>query len=393
MFYKKALITKVKFKHYIKKEQDLLRVFYKPCRYLHTLQQQITKCHHIRYNDIHISVFHFVYYSYICNLNFLIELTYVITLMLSRRLFRIKILQIVYAHHLSTEKSLKDSEKELLFSVTKSHELYLLLLQLLVDVAHQANLKAELIENREVTDKSDAVKFHKLANNEVINALSHNRDFQKKISGTKQSWNDNIALVKDFMNQIIESDIYREYLEKESSFKADKAMALSIISDFFPLSEWLFSHIEEKSIYWNDDVDFIMEMVYKTIKNADENDSSKIEILEPFQNDEDREFLITLFRKVITEFNTYTEVIEKSLENWKLDRVAELDLLLIKMAVIEAIECKTIPLKVTLNEYIEIAKSYSTENSGTFINGIIDKLFKQLVNDKIIVKTGRGLIE
>ena len=88
--------------------------------------------------------------------------------------------RIVYAHHLSTEKSLKDSEKELLFSVTKSHELYLLLLQLLVDVAHQANLKAELIENREVTDKSDAVKFHKLANNEVINALSHNRDFQKR---------------------------------------------------------------------------------------------------------------------------------------------------------------------------------------------------------------------
>jgi len=313
--------------------------------------------------------------------------------MLNRRLLRIKILQIIYAHTFSNEKPIFETEKELLFSVTKSHELYLLIFELLTDIAHQAKLKAELIENREVTDRSDAVKYNRLADNKVIEIISSDKDFKRKIQSSGQTWNDNITMVKDYLNQVIESTFFNKYLETEESFAADKKLALAIISDILPLSESLFSYIEDKSIYWNDDVDFILEMAYKTIKNIDEKKADSFVVLSKFSNDSDKDFLLTLFRKCIADYDTYTVIIEKQLENWKLDRVADLDLLLIKMAIVEAVEFGSIPLKVTLNEYIEIAKYYSTENSGTFINGLIDRIYKQLVSEKVIVKSGRGLID
>jgi transcription antitermination protein NusB len=314
--------------------------------------------------------------------------------MLNRRLLRIKVLQIVYAHTFSSEKPVFESEKELLFSAGKSHELYLLILELLTDIAHQAKLKAELIENREVTDRSDAIKYNRLADNTLIAAISSNREFKSKIKSSGQTWNDNLTLVKDYMNQIFESSFFNKYIENEEpTFILDKKLALYIISDIIPLNESLFNYIEDKSIYWNDDIDFILEMVYKTVKNITENDANSFEVLSPFSNDDDKEFGVTLLRKCIVDFNKYSEIIEKHLENWQLDRVAEIDLLLIKMAIIEAVEFNSIPMKVTLNEYIEIAKYYSTENSGTFINGLIDRIYKQLVTEKVIVKTGRGLID
>jgi len=314
--------------------------------------------------------------------------------MLNRRLLRIKVLQIVYAHTFSSEKPVFESEKELLFSAGKSHELYLLILELLTDIAHQAKLKAELIENREVTDRSDAIKYNRLADNTLIAAISSNREFKSKIKSSGQTWNDNLTLVKDYMNQIFESTFFNKYIENEEpTFILDKKLALYIISDIIPLNESLFNYIEDKSIYWNDDIDFILEMVYKTVKNINENDANSFEVLSPFSNEDDKEFGITLLRKCIVDFNKYSEIIEKHLENWQLDRVAEIDLLLIKMAIIEAVEFNSIPMKVTLNEYIEIAKYYSTENSGTFINGLIDRIYKQLITEKVIVKTGRGLID
>jgi len=314
--------------------------------------------------------------------------------MLNRRLLRIKVLQIVYAHTFSKEKPVFESEKELLFSVGKSHELYLLIIELLTDIAHQAKLKAELIENREVTDRSDAIKYNRIAENLLIKAISTNREFKARIKHSGQTWNDNITLVKDYLNQVFESSFFNRYIDNsEKSFAQDKKLALHIISDIIPLSESLFNYLEDKSIYWNDDVDFILEMVYKTIKNINENDAQSFEVLSPFSNDADKDFGIVLLRKCIVDYDKYSTIIEKQLDNWQLDRVADIDLLLIKMAIIEAVEFTSIPLKVTLNEYIEIAKYYSTENSGTFINGLIDRIYKQLVTDKVIIKTGRGLID
>ena len=156
--------------------------------------------------------------------------------MLNRRLLRIKVLQIIYAHTFSNEKPVFESEKELLFSDGKSHELYLLILELLTDIAHQAKLKAELIENREVTDRSDALKYNQLADNKLISAIASNREFKSKIKNTGQTWNDNLTLVKDFLSQTIESPFFARYIENpETSFALDKKLALNIISDILPL--------------------------------------------------------------------------------------------------------------------------------------------------------------
>ena len=311
--------------------------------------------------------------------------------MLNRRLLRIKVLQIVYSHIFNNEKPLNESEKELLFSIEKSHELYLHFIGLLLDIAHQASLKAELIENREVTDRGEAIIYKRIAENKIITKLTADKEFARKYKKTGQSWNENLTLVKELLNITIESEFYKKYLQQQDTFSSDKICILAIVSEIFPLSENIFDFLEDKSIYWNDDIDFILEMVYKTIKNIEE--KSTIEFFSSFSNETDKEFVINLFRKSVLNLNKYTDKIEKQLDNWKLDRVADIDLILIKLAIIEAIEFPSIPLKVTLNEYIEIAKFYSTENSGTFINGIIDKLFKQLVKEKIIIKSGRGLIE
>mgnify|MGYP001806070517 CR=1 FL=1 len=311
--------------------------------------------------------------------------------MLNRRLLRIKTLQILYAYYKSAYKSIADAEKELFYSVEKSYELYLMVLQILPEIAHQAFLKADIIEQRIVLEKSDAIKYKRLANNHIINSIVENKELRNKLEKCSLNWNDNQKLMRDFMATVIESEIYVQYLLEPQTFAGDKKIALYIITDVLPVSESLDFYLEDKSIYWNDDIEFILEMVVKTIKSIDEQSGIDFELHSRFNNSSDREFIEILFRKTIDDYNKYTDLIEKNLEHWKLDRVAEIDLLLIKMAIIESVQFPSIPLKVTLNEYIEIAKYYSTDKSSLFINGMIDKIVKQLVEEKVIVKVGRGL--
>jgi len=311
--------------------------------------------------------------------------------MLNRRLLRIKTLQVLYAYQKTAYKSIADAEKELLASVDKSYELYLLMLELFFDIAHQAGLRAELIGNRIINDRSESLKYTPLANNAVANLIGENRELQRRLTASTLSWNDNIPLVKDYMSQIIESEFYQEYITGEQNFANDKKLALTVVTDIFPLNESLYSYLEDKSIFWNDDIEFMLEMVVKTIRGIDEKKGAQFDILPKYNNTTDKEFLITLCRRAINERERYNGIVEKNLENWNLDRIAEIDLLLIQMAIIESVEFPSIPVKVTINEYIEIAKYYSTEKSGVFINGMVDKIVKQLVADKTINKEGRGL--
>lgn len=311
--------------------------------------------------------------------------------MLNRRLLRIKTLQILYAYYKSAYKTIFDAERELFHSVEKSYELYLLLLEMLPEISHQAFLRADLMEQRISLEKSEALQYKPLANNAICKFLEENKLFQAKLQKHSLNWQDNMKLVRDFMAQTIESDIYKEYIKEPQTFAGDKKIALFIITDLLPASESLDFYLEDKSIYWNDDIEFLLEMVVKSIKTIDENLPGKFDLHSQFNAEEDRYFMLHLYRKTVEDYDRYTDIIEKNLAHWKLDRVAEIDLLLIKMAIVEAVQFPSIPVKVTLNEYIEIAKFYSTEKSGMFINGMIDKICKQLVEEKIIVKEGRGL--
>ncbi|MCG8696736.1 MAG: transcription antitermination factor NusB, partial [Bacteroidales bacterium] len=176
------------------------------------------------------------------------------------------------------------------------------------------------------------------------------------------------------------------------SYKEDKELVSSIFVDVIAQNESLYSYLEEQSIYWNDEVEFIIGIIIKTIKAFKPTDGEHAKLLDLFKNSEDESFAKRLFRKVVLNNKEYKEIIEKFCLNWDFDRIAFMDILLMTMAIAEVIEFSSIPTRVTFNEYIELSKYYSTNKSNLFINGLLDKAFKHMKDEKMFVKQGRGLI-
>jgi N utilization substance protein B len=179
---------------------------------------------------------------------------------------------------------------------------------------------------------------------------------------------------------------------EENDYNKDKKIIIRFFNDIVFPSESLHQILEEKSIYWNDDLEFVISMVIKTVKKFREDSSESMELPDLFKNDEDREFVKKLFRKATVYRKMSLDMIEEKASNWDLERIAFMDILIMQLAITEMIEFKSIPTKVTLNEFLEIAKFYSTEKSNTFINGVLDKIMQKLKDEKKINKTGRGLI-
>jgi N utilization substance protein B len=206
------------------------------------------------------------------------------------------------------------------------------------------------------------------------------------------SWVNYPELIRSLYFEIIESEEYKNYMSAEkTSYKADKEIISDICEKIFPMSENLSQVLEEQSIYWNDDVEFALSMIVKTIDKSKQGEGG-IKILELFKSEEDEEFVDILFKKTVSNYNENLKLIEKFAENWDVERIALIDIVIMQMAVTELTEFPSIPEKVTLNEYIDLAKFYSTMKSGVFINGILDKILAQLKSEKKITKRGRGLI-
>jgi N utilization substance protein B len=227
--------------------------------------------------------------------------------------------------------------------------------------------------------------------NRIIVQISDSRKFSQYLEARKISWSNEEELVKNLYRNLLEWDVYQEYMgSSESSFTRDKEFISRMVAEFILPNEYLQQVLEEQSIYWNDDLEFIGSMVIKTLNRWKEN--GEMPILSMFSNDDDRLYVIELFRKTVLHADEYQEFIKKFSENWDFERLALMDILIMQMAISEAINFPSIPSKVTLNEYIEISKYYSTEKSSYFINGILDKVFLLLRTDEKIKKTGRGLI-
>lgn len=312
--------------------------------------------------------------------------------MINRRLLRVKALQELYAYSKSGEKNLALSEKELFHSINKSHELYFMLLLLIVDIRNHADKKIDLIQNRQIKDDQWKV-LERLANNRAIHQLEDNIGFKNYISENKISWNDAEKLILYYYDQIVNSEFYQKQNESENTYSQDKKLIEYFYGEILGDSDYFFEYLEEKSVYWNDDIDYIAGMVLKTFRRFKDDMVNTTPLFETFRDEDDKDFIKQLFRRTTVNFKSYDEVIKNNLLNWELDRVAEIDILIIKLAINEAVEFPSIPIKVTMNEYIDIAKFYSTKKSSTFINGILDRIFKQLKEEKVIKKSGRGLIE
>lgn len=313
--------------------------------------------------------------------------------MLSRRLIRIKTSHILYAYFKSSDPSINKYEKELFFSLNKSFELYHYLILLIIGVKKYALARIDLGRNKKIPTTEDLNPNLKFVDNKVITQLEDNYSFRRFISEKKISWVNYPELVKEIYQNMINSDFFKDYMsDLNNSYSADKKFVIGFFQYYLDTSDLLHQVLEEQSIYWNDEVEFIINMIVKTLKGfkAEENENAKL--LPLFKNEDDKEFAKNLFRETIINHEENIKLIDKHTKNWDIERIAFIDILFMQLAIAEVIEFPSIPIKVTLNEYIEIIKYYSTKKSSIFINGILDKIINTLNKEGKIKKTGRGLI-
>ena len=278
-----------------------------------------------------------------------------------------------------------------MFSIEKSYDLYHLILLLLVDIMNYAVQRTDIARSKYFPTDEEANPNTRFLDNRIIARICNGRRFSQYLETRKISWSNEEELIKSLYRNMLEWDVYQDYMNNPvDSFHEDKNFISRMIVELILPNEYLQQVLEEQSIYWNDDLEFIGSMVIKTLSRWKEN--AEMPFLSMFSNDDDRLYVVELFRKTVLHADEYEELIKKFSENWDYERLAMMDIIIMQMAISEAINFPSIPAKVTLNEYIEISKFYSTEKSSYFINGILDKIFALLRADEKIKKTGRGLI-
>lgn len=313
--------------------------------------------------------------------------------MISRRLLRIKILQVLFAHFRSENDSLNNLEKELFFSIQKSYQLYHLLLMLPEELADYAQNRIDLGRQKFRPTQEDMNPNTRFVGNSVIDKLRHNENLMHFSQEHRLSWRHHPDLIKVIYQKFISSGYYEQYMNAESiSYTDDKQLVLNFLQHELDDLDDFSSFLEEQSIYWNDDLEFMLSMAVKTVKRIDEAAPSTSPLMPMYRSDEDIDFVKILLRKVVLRHTDNVKLIEEYTQNWEVDRIAGMDILIMEMAITEIVEFPSIPVKVTLNEYIEIAKYYSTDQSSTFINGILDKIIATLRKKNLVVKQGRGLV-
>ena len=288
---------------------------------------------------------------------------------------------------------MRRSEKELHFNIEKAYELYHYLLLLLIDVILYAESRIEIARNKRIPTHEDLHPNTRFIDNRLADQLRNNKQLLRFVDQHKLNWSNYPELIRDIYLRLVESEEYAAYLAAEpSGYAEDKKLVTFIYTHLIFSSEMLDSIMEEQSIYWNDDLEFITSMIVKTFKKFKEEDGPEKELMELYKNLEDREYAVRLYRQTIIHRDEYVEYIKANTRNWDLERIAFMDILIMQMAIAELIGFPSIPTKVTLNEYLEISKYYSTSKSNVFINGVLDKVVSQLKDEKKILKSGRGLI-
>jgi N utilization substance protein B len=313
--------------------------------------------------------------------------------MITRRLLRIKILQTVFSYKFSEDKTIDIAEKDLFHSIKRFYDLYHQLMILIVKMRDFAEERIQIAKEKKAPTHEDLNPNMKFVNNELIQQIESNQSLKSYLSSNKLGWNTHRDILRQLYNELITSELYQDYMEgEESGYETDKKFVTAMYRKIISESDALYDQLEDQSIYWNDEVDLVISFIIKTIKSFRKKDGENAPLMPLYKNDEDLDFAKSLLRKSILHFNTYDELIEMHSKNWDLERIAFMDILIMKLAITEIVEFPSIPTKVTLDEYIEIAKFYSTEKSNVFINGILDKIINQLKEENKIQKQGRGLI-
>jgi len=307
--------------------------------------------------------------------------------MINRELLRTKVVQTLYSYHKGSESTHLMAKNELFHNIERTYDLYFQLLQLSIEITNYAAARIENKRNKLRPTPEDLHPNMRFVENRFVKQLAENKQFNDYISKQKLSWVNYQDVVKGLFEDIQESDFYKNYMSDTiNDYNADKDIWRKIYKKIILESEEVDQSVEEQSIYWVDDVEVVLSFVIKTIKRFDEENGTRQTLLPMFKDEEDAEFARKLLTNTLKNGEKYSEMIDANTRNWDLDRIAFMDILIMQVALTEIMDFPTIPVNVTLNEYIEIAKKYSTDKSGTFINGVLDKIVSQLKSENKLIK-------
>lgn len=319
--------------------------------------------------------------------------------MISRRQLRIKILQTLYAYYSKEDRQVIKAEKELLYSINKTYDLYHSIFVLFIDIADYSESRIELALKKHVPSDEDLQPNTRFIDSNLIGQFRNCEQLTRYVEIKKISWANYPELIKELYQEISTYDRFIEFMQAENvSFSDEIKLFTHLLTDVIYPNESLEQVLEEQSIYWSDDLEYMISMVIKTLKRFREDGQQKKPLLDLFKNPDDRKvpedkgFALDLLRKSIANREEYMGYIRANTKNWDLERIAFMDILIMQMAIVEFIGFESIPTKVTLNEYLDISKIYSTSKSNLFINGVLDKVASQLKENNKIKKSGRGLI-
>ena len=307
--------------------------------------------------------------------------------MINRALLRIKSVQVLYAYFQSESKSIPAAEKELKTSILKAYDLYHFLLLMVVELTRYAELSIDNKRNKFRPTEQELNPNTRFIDNLFVRQLIQNEELIAYRKASKLSWVEHQDVLKHIYDSVLSSDYYANYMaETEHTYESDKNLWRKIIKQELLNNDEFDSFLEEQSIYWNDDLEIIQSFVLKTIKQFNEANGAELKLLPMYKDIADEEFVITLFRNTIEHSDEYGALIDEHTKNWELDRIAFMDILIMKVALSELLSFPTIPINVTFNEYIEIAKMYSTARSGLFVNGVLDKIVTELKRTNKLMK-------
>ena len=301
-------------------------------------------------------------------------------------------MQSVYAMQQSQSDDIAKEEKFLRHSIQKMYDLYVLNIQLLVEVQKLAQKRSVLSKKKILATKEDLNPNTKFINNRLINLLNESVSLDSYVELNKLNyWEFDDEYVRIILDELQESDLYKKYMvTSDDSYHVDKNFVIDFFKEIIAPNEKLADYFEDKMISWVDDIPFVNTWIVKSLNKQKPQNPFILGTL--YKDSEDKQFVSDLFTKTVLHQHKYQEDIVDKTPNWEADRIADIDMIIIKMAITEFLHFPSIPTRVTINEYIEVAKDYSTNKSGYFINGVLDKLSKDYETSEKMVKIGRGLL-
>ncbi|WP_421149998.1 transcription antitermination factor NusB [Seonamhaeicola sp. NFXS20] len=314
--------------------------------------------------------------------------------MLNRRHIRIKVMQTLYAYKGGESDDFSRDQKFLLFSIDNMYNLYLLLISLLPEVRKRAEKDLLKKQQKYLATPEDKDPNRKFINNQLLQLLGNNIKLKDQLETHKiNNWELDDEYVDIIFKAIRSSDLYKDYMQtRVSDFKEDKQFVIDLFKEILAPNDKLYEYIEDKNLTWLDDLPTVNTAILKLLRKAKPNSNDSHFVPKLYKEEDDKQFAIDLFKKTLLNRSALNTEIEKKTKNWDSDRIANVDYILLQMAICELQNFPSIPVKVTINEYLEIAKEYSTPKSSIFINGILDKLVKEYTDSKTLKKVGRGLL-